>query len=245
MVVALTAGLVSALGSVPASSVHAGQAAPPRAAQAGGAATASAGGARGPATSGKLRTEWGTPDLRGIWGGRYMFSIDRNAPLLPGARAVMDKEKPEEDPIARCLPPGIPRVMNMNFLIEILQTPKVVYFLLEYDHMVRRVYIDQQHPKDLDPSWLGHSVGHWEGDTLVVDTVGFNDETWLDEQGHPHSEDMRVVERFTRSDDGQALNHEITIDDPTMYRQAWGVKKSYPLQNDKQVTEYVCERSER
>jgi hypothetical protein len=181
------------------------------------------------------------PDLSGIWGGRYQFSIAKAPAMTPAAEKIFKARRPEDDPIAQCKPPGVPRVMNMAFPIEIVQTPKVIYFLMEYDHMVRRVYMDQAHPKNLDPNWLGHSIGRWEGRTLVVDTVGLTDETWLDEQANPHSDQLRVVERFTRSEDGKSLAVEVVLEDPTMYPQPIRYSKSYPLRDDLQIMEWVCE----
>lgn len=182
------------------------------------------------------------PDISGIWFARFVGRLAPNPPLLPAARTMLDKRTPEEDPMAKCLPPGVPRVMSTAFPIEIVQTPGRVTILLEYDHYVRRIFTDgRPHPPDLDPTWLGHSIGHWEGKTLVVDTVGLNDKTWLDEAGHPHSEALHVVERFTRSDDGKSLEHHVTIDDPQMYAQPWTSSKTYAFRTDMAIMEWVCE----
>jgi hypothetical protein len=182
------------------------------------------------------------PDLSGTWGPRFVQSISDDPPMLPETAKRFNALKPEDDPLAQCKPPGIPRLMNLAFPFEILQTPKVVYFLMEYDQAVRRVYIDGKHPQELDPSWLGHSIGHWEGRTLVVDTVGYNDATWLDMRGHPHSDALHTIERFTLSDDGNNLQHEITIDDPKMYSKPWqGVTKSHPRKPGLVLQEFICE----
>lgn len=182
------------------------------------------------------------PDLSGIWGPRFVQSLAEDAPLLPAAEAKYKAGDPNDDPIARCEPPGIPRLMNLAFPFEIVQTPKVVYILFEYDHFVRRVFIGGTHPADLDPMWLGHSIGHWDGGTLVVDSVGFREESWLDMRGHPHTEQLHVIERFTRSEDGKSLKHEVTIDDPGAYTKPWpAVTKSHQLRNEIPIEEFVCQ----
>ncbi|PYU25860.1 MAG: hypothetical protein DMG32_11355 [Acidobacteria bacterium] len=104
--------------------------------------------------------------------------------------------------LTRCYPPGVPRVYFHPYPFEFVQTPKYLLMIFEYDHTVRRIYTDGRPlPKDPDPLWLGYSVGHWEGDaTFVVDTVGFNEKTWLDRLGVPHSDQLHVTERFHRVD---------------------------------------------
>ena len=113
----------------------------------------------------------------------------------------------QNDLDARCLPPGVPRIMLMARPFEIVQTPNRILFVYEGGaHVWRQVWMDgRAHPKDPNPNWLGHSIGHWEGDTLVVDSVGFNDRTWLDDAGHPHTEQLHVIEKYypDRSDDDE------------------------------------------
>jgi hypothetical protein len=180
-------------------------------------------------------------DLSGTWGPRFVYALSTDPPMLPEARKQFKEASPDDDPLAKCKPPGVPRITNMAFPFEIVQTPSVVYLLFEYDQHVRRIFIDRQHPDEVEPTWLGHSVGRWEGRTLVVDTVGLIADTWLDMRGHLHSEDMRVVERFSRSEDGRTLTHVITIDDPTMYAKPWGLTKTHPLWTDQHVQEFICE----
>jgi hypothetical protein len=187
------------------------------------------------------KTAWGHPNLQGIWGPAFVQSLGEDAPMLPENRKRYKALEGADDPIDSCKPPGVPRVMNLAFPFEILQTPKVVYILLEYDQHTRRIYLDGQHPKDLDPSWLGHSIGHWEGNTLVVETVGQNEDTWLDMRGHLHSQDMKLIERFTRSDDGKSLTYQIIIDDPKMYSKPWGMTKTHQLRPDLEINEFICE----
>ena len=118
-----------------------------------------------------------------------------NRPNL-GPRAVSLGES--NDPIMQCFPPGVPRVyLIRGEPIEFAQIPGRVLMIYEYDHFIRNIYTDgRSHPADPNPSWMGDSIGKWDGDTLVVDTIGFNDKTWLDNDGHPHSEDLHLVERI-------------------------------------------------
>ncbi len=107
----------------------------------------------------------------------------------------------------------------------------------------RQVFLDgRTHPKDPNPSWMGHSIGHWDGDTLVVDTVGFNDRSWLDAQGHPHTEQLHVIERMRRADLGD-LEIEFTIEDPATYAKPWIIKRGADLDPDDDVGEYACENN--
>lgn len=180
-------------------------------------------------------------DLSGTWGPRFVYALDPNPPMLPDTVKRFKAADPDDDPLRHCKPPGVPRITNMAFPFEIVQTPAVVYLLFEYDQHTRRVFIGATHPADLDPTWFGHSIGRWEGNTLVVDTVGFLPDTWLDMRGHLHSERMRVEERFTRSADGRTLTHQITIDDPAMYAKPWGITKTHMLWTDQRIQEFICE----
>ena len=113
--------------------------------------------------------------------------------------------------------------------------------LFEYDHFVRHIFTDgRNHPKDLPSTWMGDSIGKWDGGTLVVDTVGFNDKTWLDNDGHPHSEDLHVVERIRRVNH-DTLTIDTTIDDPKAYTKPWGGHAIYELKPDWNLEEMICE----
>ena len=126
------------------------------------------------------------------------------------------------DPVSSCFPPGVPRIyLQRGLPFEIMQIPGRVVMLFEYDHFVRQIFTDgRQHPQDINPSWMGDSIGRWDGDTLVVDTVGFNDKTWLDQVGHPHSDALHLVERIQRVNH-DALTIDIAIDDPKAYTKPW------------------------
>jgi hypothetical protein len=115
-----------------------------------------------------------------------------------------------------------------------------VILLYEYDHTVRRIYVDgRQHSPDVTPSYMGHSVGRWEGGALVVDTTGFNDKSWLDRDGHPHSDELHVVERFKRTG-ADSMQVDITMEDPKALAKPWTTKLDFRLRPDWEVSEHVC-----
>ncbi len=148
-------------------------------------------------------------------------------------------------PTSHCLPGGIPFSMLLPFPTKIVQTPGLIVMLVEGDGTTRQVYTDgRRFPDDLSPQWMGSSVGHWERDTLVVETRGFNDKTWLDGLGHPHSEDMRITERFQRRDFGH-LDAQITIDDPKTYTKPFSIRVTFRLQPDTDVLEWYCAENEK
>jgi len=121
-----------------------------------------------------------------------------------------------------------------------MQIPGRVIMFFEYDHFVRQIFTDgRQHPKDLIPSWMGDSIGTWEGDTLVVDTVGFNDKTWLDGEGHPHSDELHLVERIRRVSH-DALTIDFTIDDQKAYTKPWVSHTIFDLKAGWNIGEVVC-----
>jgi hypothetical protein len=147
------------------------------------------------------------------------------------------------DPVFSCYPPGVPRIYSVDLqgTIEIIQIPDRVVLLYEYDHYVREIYTDgRRHRQDMPPTWMGDSIGAWEGDTLVVDTTGFNDKTRLDKMGHPHSDALHVVERLRRVDYGH-LVMDITIDDPKAYTKSWGGQLSFTFEPDWRLEEFACQ----
>jgi len=122
-----------------------------------------------------------------------------------------------------------------------VQLPDEVVILFEYDHFVLHIYTDgREHPKNVDPTWMGDSIGKWEGDTLVVDTVGLTDKSWLDQVGHPHSDALHVVERIRRVDHG-TLQDDFTIDDPKAYTRPWTGQLIFKLRTGWDLMEYICE----
>jgi hypothetical protein len=206
-----------------------------------------------------------TPDLSGVWSMRssaatrylsYAFSGDeppmtawaeeRFKATKPsfGPRAVEDSNDPVNPTTVNatgCFPPGVPRIYLHPFPVEIIQTPGRVIMFFEFSHFVRQIFTDgRPHNTDLGSTWMGDSIGTWEGDTLVVDTTGFNDKTWIDRAGHPHGDALHVVERIRRTD-RNTLQNDITITDPKAYTRAWGGSIRFELKPDWHITEMVCE----
>jgi hypothetical protein len=124
------------------------------------------------------------------------------------------------DPNAKCYLPGVPRVMYMPFPFQIVQTPSLIVFLFEYVHAVRNVFMNSPHPKGPIEWWMGDSRGRWEGDTLIVDVVHFNAETWLDGAGNFHSEQMHLIERYTPIG-ADHVGYQVTVEDPEVFTRPW------------------------
>lgn len=144
-----------------------------------------------------------------------------------------------------CLPYGMPRTVVLSEAHKIVQTPGLILIILELDSMTRQIYVDGRPlPVDPSPSWQGYSVGHWDKDALVVETIGFNGKTFLDGVFHPTSEHMKMTERDTRRDVGH-LDVEMTFDDATMYNKPIRVKLTHLLQPDTDILEYACAENER
>ena len=152
----------------------------------------------------------------------------------------------KDDPEGFCLPPGVPRMMYTPYPTEILQLPERIVFVFEGGaHVWRNIWLDgRKQPTDPNPTYLGYSAGKWEGDTLVVDTMGFNDRTWLDAAGHSHGEKMHVIERFTRSD-SNTLRVEATIEDPDYYTKPWTVVTFATWYANQEILEYICQENNR
>jgi hypothetical protein len=199
----------------------------------------------------------GNPDISGVWNaasGIYQyaaFSKD-DPPMTPWGLAQFNAAKPSQGPhgvklsetndrVYKCAPPGMPYIYIQLFPVQIVQTPAEVIELFEYDHIVRHIYIDgRKHPADLTPSYNGHSIGHWEGDTLVVDTVGLNGKNWLDRVGHPESDQMHIVERIHRADE-KTMQVDFTFDDPKSYVKPWTAMVRFQLRPGWEIIEHVCE----
>ena len=162
------------------------------------------------------------------------------------------KKWKEYDPVGKgdytgnCLPFGMSRNINSPHGTQILQSPDAVAFLFEQNTWFNVVYMDgRPHPKDLEPTWFGHSIGKWDGDTLVVDTVGFNGKTRLDTLGHPHSDQLHVIQRLTLKDTDH-MNYEVTIDDPKFYTRPWTNTRTYwRMPHGQELIEYSCEENNR
>lgn len=151
------------------------------------------------------------------------------------------------DPTAACLPPGMPRMMRMLYGMEILQTPGQVTLTSEWQAASRRIWTDgRSHPDpdDLLPTYAGHSIGRWEGDTLVVETVGVRDDVLIDQTGLPHSGNMRIVERIYQDESGLLVD-EITVHDPAVFTAAWTQVRRYRYRPELSLQEYVCHENNR
>jgi hypothetical protein len=182
---------------------------------------------------------------------KYFFNIladftSEQAPIRPEALAIMrNRPKDYVAPNERCLPEGILRAELLAFPFKIVQTPQQLVVMYEVDNTRRQIYTDgRELPVDPNPAWLGYSVGRWDGDTLVVDTTGFNDQVAVDAGGHPHSEQLRIQERFHRIDFGH-MELQITIDDPKMYTKPVTFKVTQRLMPDSDILELFCNENEK
>jgi hypothetical protein len=170
-------------------------------------------------------------------------------PIRPEAAKLAQRNQDERgtrSPSARCLPQGLPRADIFSYApFKMIQTPGVIAVLYEIDNTHRQIYTDgRKLPADPQPAWAGYSVGKWEGDTLVVDAAGFNDRTWLDSFGHPHSEDLKIQERFRRRDFGH-MDLSVTIEDPRMYTRPFTIKVTEVLLPDSDILESICNENEK
>ncbi|HEX5432436.1 MAG TPA: hypothetical protein VFW83_10750 [Bryobacteraceae bacterium] len=206
----------------------------------------------------------GKPDFgglsKGMWTVPYIINmatqgknVDGSSPVvIPcNAKAVQIFQKRQaddskDDPEGFCLPPGVPRMMYTPYPTEIFQMPDRILFIYEGGaHVWRVIWMDgRQLPKDPNPNFLGYSVGHWEGDTLVVNSSGFNMETWLDAAGHPHGEQLKVTERYTRPN-MNTLQLAATIDDPEYYTKPWTVVTTARWTPGGELMEYICQENNR
>lgn len=196
------------------------------------------------------RTVSGSVDLSGIWQTDLKYNFDLAADLKPGTvvmlpwgQALFEERQGnfgKDDPEGFCLPPGVPRVNGVPFPQKIIQTPTAVVILYETRATFRQIFLDSHTlVDDPQPTWMGYSKGRWDGDTLVVETTGFNGRTWLDDAGHPHSDQLKVTERIRRPTFGR-LTVDIAIDDPKAYAKPWSVTQVFELIPDGELLEYAC-----
>ena len=193
----------------------------------------------------------GKPDLSGIWtmaAGRYTGNI--TADLKPGEvqpwAEDLYKQRREnlgsDSPFTGCLPQGPAMNLNPVAMNKLVQTPGLIVFLAE-DLTYRQIFLDgRELPKDPNPSFMGYSVGRWEGDTLVIDTIGFNGRTRIDTIGHPHSDQLHTIEKFKRTDLGH-IDYVLTIDDPKAYTKPWDSVRRWTLHPEWEIMEYSCEEN--
>jgi hypothetical protein len=184
----------------------------------------------------------GKPDFSGIWNGQRALPNQAPPVMLPWAEkltAERTNNYSADDPEARCLPGGVPRAAPYHY--QLVQTPKLLLMLFEGNiHSYRQIFLDRgEHLKIREPLWYGDSIGTWDEDTLVVDTVGFNDKFWFDMAGHPHTTQLHVIERYYRRDFGN-LEIGITIEDPGTYAKPWKIQRVSTLETGIEMSEYVC-----
>ena len=195
----------------------------------------------------------GRVDFSGVWRPADVALIEdislglkqgETLPMNPAGEQQMKARLSKDDPEANCLPAGVPRMAPYPW--RIVETGTHIFFLFEGNiHTYRQIFMDgRKHPADLNPTWYGHSIGWREGDTLVVDTVGFNDKFWFDFVGHPHTEQLHTVERYRRTGLG-TLIEEVTIDDPGVYSKPFTVSGTHRSLPQDELMEYVCQENEK
>jgi hypothetical protein len=193
----------------------------------------------------------GHPDLTGIWSAVRTYSRDLGSQLVSGeipyqpwarelAAARADGSQSVLDPPAACLPQGVPRLGGAPAPWKLVQTDDLIVLVYEAFNLWRQVFLDGRRlSTDVQPAWLGYSIGHWDDDTLVVETRGFNGKAWLDQVGNPSTEQLRTIERIRRIDYGH-LEREVTIDDPGAYTRPWTVKQQFMLLPETELLEFIC-----
>jgi hypothetical protein len=197
----------------------------------------------------------GKPDLSGIWkqpnGVKYTINLAADlkpdeVQLQPWAAELYSRRQntlSKDDPVGHCLLPGVPQMAAVPYPWKVIQTPGEVVILFEAFKTFRQIFTDGRSiPADANPTWMGYSIGRWEGDTLVVETGGFNDNTWIDTGGHPHSDALHVTERYHRRDFGH-MDLQITVNDPKAYKKSWTASYPVELMADTELLDYVCEEN--
>ena len=192
------------------------------------------------------------PDLTGVWAiakpeDELKTEEGQAPPLLPEAKTVYEQHKAQAargdhsfDTTTRCLPPGLPRLMLIRPPFEILQRPNTIFFVHELNRLPRRVYLNEKLPTDVDPHYLGYSVAHWDGDTLVIESNGFEEGTLLDATGLPHSDALSLTERYRLDEDGKHLHARFTIEDSKTFSVPWSFKAEYVRRPGYELHEDVC-----
>lgn len=192
-----------------------------------------------------------TPAEKGVW--TPLFGINEpiapadELPFKPWARQLFeDRQDSQLEPHARCKASGTARQFLTPYGVEFVELPeakRLYIFDIGGPHTFRTVYMDgRSHPEDLRPTNYGHSVGWWEGDTLVVDSVGFNEDFWMDRRGLPHTEQLHTVERFTRINSA-LIDYEITVDDPGAYTAPWTASFQIQWSDGTELFEYICQQA--
>jgi hypothetical protein len=225
----------------------------------GGAANGPAGRGRNPGpppgpaprnADGRVLLGGATPKDKGVWlpggGGFQGVQSQEPVPFQPWAKAVYeDRQKNQLEPHTRCKPSGFVRQFLTPYGVEFVELPelqRIYIFDIGGPHTYRTIYMDgRTHPTNLDPSFYGHSIGWWEGDTLVVDTIGYNEGFWMDRRGSPTTEKLHTLEKFTRTND-RAIHYETLVDDPGAYTKQWSNSFDLRWENGTELFEYVCQQ---
>jgi hypothetical protein len=193
----------------------------------------------------------GHPDLSGVWNPNPRFLRDiaadlkaENVPLQPWAKALFEKRADGSEagvePDANCLPQGVPKIDTAPAPWKVVQTPKLIVLVYEAFNLWRQVFMDgRDFAPDLNPTWMGYSIGKWDGDALVVESRGFNGKAWLDQLGRPSTDALHVTERFRRKDFGH-MDIQVTIDDAKAYTKPWTVTYSANLLPEGELLEFIC-----
>ena len=189
------------------------------------------------------------PDLNGFWNNQYTpnlaQALGHEPPYTSYGAERWKNVDTKDDPTGMCLPVGPSRAFTAPMPFQVVQGPTMVAFLFEYQTIYRMVYIDKKHPPDIMdyPEFMGHSIGHWEDDTLVIDTVGINERSWLDTAGHEHSRQLHLVERIQKLDDDH-LKYTVTYDDPVFFTQPWSITRTFTRgKPTDRIMAYSCEEN--
>ena len=181
-------------------------------------------------------------------GGNLGRNLPEGLPYLPHAAKLAKERRADDsrdDPHVRCLPDSVPRMWTLPHLTKAVHTPKLLVLLYEVNATYRQIFLDgRPFPQDMNPAWTGYSVGHWEGDTLVVETRGFRDNLWIDMQGSPMSDAAKMTERIRRPNFG-TLQIDLTIDDPKSYTKPFTVKLTETLEADTELVDEFCLENEK
>jgi hypothetical protein len=192
------------------------------------------------------------PDLSGFWVNQYTPDLSRalgkQPPFTPYGAERWRTVDTAKDPTGFCLPPGPSRALTAPFPFLLVQQHDAIGLLFEYQTIWRMIYMDgRPHPADIAdyPQFMGHSVGRWEGDTLVVDTVGIDERTWLDTAGHEHSDKLRLTERFTKKG-ADSIEWTVTFDDPVFFTKPWSLTRTFTRgKPTDRVMPYTCTENNR
>jgi hypothetical protein len=189
------------------------------------------------------------PDLTGFWNNQYTpnlaQALGHEPPYTSYGAERWKNVDTKDDPTGMCLPVGPSRAFTAPMPFQVVQGPTMVAFLFEYQTIYRMVYIDKKHPPDIMdyPEFMGHSIGHWEGDTLVIDTVGINERSWLDTAGHEHSGQLHLIERIQKLDNDH-LKYTVTYDDPMFFTQPWSITRTFTRgKPTDRIMAYSCEEN--